>query len=419
MESGAENKQKNLNQVAIIVATVLGLVIGIFLGIKNNNALITLIFGAYALVEGIVLKLVFEHEVKKLADRFATEMHKIKEGDFSVMITSKEFGILGPVAATVNTVLSDIRNLIDGFFELALTIRSSSYTVNTVSKNAAEAVQLIAQTSNEIAKGASNQAEEAQNGVVAVEKLANQINSVYDRSNEVIVETDKITQVNTAGVKAVQSLKEKSEKNYEASEKIFSVFEKLMNTLQKITSFTESIENITEQTNLLALNAAIEAARAGEAGLGFAVVADEVRKLADQSRQSNLEIENLVESITEESKTAVKVMEDLRKTSEEQNLSVEQTKQAFTDIANAIYSIVDKFRSVSDSVNKMQEDKDEVIRAIEHISSVSEETAAASEEMSATTDSQMKAFEELHEASQHLEKLVFELDKRLKRYKIK
>lgn len=419
MGNSGEKKKTNMNQLAIIISTVVGFAIGIVFSIQTNHAYIFVIFGVFAFVEAIVLKITFELEVKKLANRFANEMHKIKEGDFSVMITSKEYGILGPVASTVNTVLSDIRTLIDGFFQLALTIRSSSYTVNTVSKNASDAVQTIAQTSNEIAKGASSQAEEAQNGVLAVEKLSDQINSVYNSSNEVIVETDKITQVNTAGVKAVQSLKEKSEKNYEASEKIFSVVEKLMKTVQQITSFTDSIENITEQTNLLALNAAIEAARAGEAGLGFAVVAEEVRKLADQSRQSNLEITNLVESISEESKIALEVMEDLRQTSEEQTLSVEQTNQAFGDIADAIYAIVDKFRSVSESVNQMQEGKDEVIRSIEHISSVSQETAAASEEMSATTESQMRAFEELQEASKSLESLVVELDERLKRYKIR
>jgi len=189
--------------------------------------------------------------------------------------------------------------------------------------------------------------------------------------------------------------------------------------VQQITSFTDSIESITEQTNMLALNAAIEAARAGEAGLGFAVVADEVRRLADQSRQSNLEITNLVESISEDSKMAVSVMEDLRKASEEQNQSVEKTGQAFGDIANAIYAIVDKFRSVNDSVTKMQTDKDEVIRAIEHISSVSQETAASSQEMAATTEAQMKAFDELHEASTDLGKLVVELDEKLKRYKLR
>lgn len=419
MGSSEEKKKSNLNQVAILVTTLVGLAIGIILSIKTNDPSIFVILGVFAFVEALCIKNILEIGVRRLADKFANEMQKIKEGDFSVMISSKEYGILGPVASTMNTVLSDIRNLIDGFFQLALTIRSSSFTVNTVSKNASEAIQLISQTSSEIAKGASSQAEEAQKGVLAVEKLADQISSVYNSSNEVIVETDRITHVNTAGVKAVQSLKEKSEKNYEASEKIFSVVEKLMHTIQQITSFTESIENITEQTNLLALNAAIEAARAGEAGLGFAVVADEVRKLADQSRQSNLEIANLVESITEEAKAAVEVMEDLRRTSEEQNMSVEMTGQAFSDIANAIYAIVDKFKNVNESLNKMQEDKDEVIRSIEHISSVSQETAAASEEMAATTDSQMKAFEELQETSNGLERLVLELDERLKRYKIR
>lgn len=66
----------------------------------------------------------------------------------------------------------------------------------------------------------------------------------------------------------------------------------------------------------------------------------------------------------------------------------------------------------------MESDKDEVITAIEHISSVSEETAASSEEMSATTSSQLDAFEELQEASKNLENLVVNLDERLKRYKI-
>ena len=195
--------------------------------------------------------------------------------------------------------------------------------------------------------------------------------------------------------------------------------EKLVQTVQQITSFTDSIESITEQNNMLALNAAIEAARAGEAGLGFAVVADEVRRLADQSRQSNLEITNLVESISEDSKMAVSVMEDLRKASGEQNQSVEKTGQAFGDIANAIYAIVDKFRSVNDSVTKMQTDKDEVIRAIEHISSVSQETAASSQEMAATTEAQIKAFDELQEASADLSQLVVELDEKLKHYKLR
>ncbi len=419
MTSNNEEKKVNANQLVTIIATVLGFVLGSIFFFVTDNALIFIVFGVFALVEAIVVRIVLEHGIIKLADRFADQMQKIKDGDFSILVVPKEYGILGPVATTVNTMLSDIKKLIDGFFQLSLAINSSSYTVKTVSKNASDAIELISHTTDDISKGATSQAEEAQNGVLAVEKLADQINSVYSSSNEIIVETDKITQVNAAGLQAVETLKDKTVTNINASEKIFSVVEKLVQTVQKITSFTDSIENITEQTNMLALNAAIEAARAGEAGLGFAVVADEVRRLADQSRQSNLEITNLVESISEESKMAVSVMEDLRKASGEQNESVEKTGQAFSDIANAIYAIVEKFRTVNNSVTKMQGDKDEVIRSIEHISSVSQETAAASQEMAATTEAQMKAFEELSEASENLSQLVVELDEKLKRYKLR
>lgn len=419
MKENNEQKKANSNQIVTIIMTILGFVIGLLFYIRTKDWLIIIVMGLFALVETVVVRYVLELRIKKLADRFTEQMQKIKEGDFSILIIPKEFGLLGPVASTVNRMLSDIKKLIDGFFHLSLAINSSSYTVNTVAKNALDAIRLISHTTDDISKGATSQAEEAQNGVLSVEKLSGQINAVYNSSNEIILETDKITQVNTAGLNAVQSLKEKTVTNINASEKIFSVIEKLVQTVQQITSFTDSIESITEQTNMLALNAAIEAARAGEAGLGFAVVADEVRRLADQSRQSNLEITNLVESITEDSKMAVSVMEDLRKASDEQNQSVEQTGQAFADIANAIYAIVDKFKDVNEAVNKMQNDKDEVIRSIEHISSVSQETAAASQEMAATTETQMKAFEELQDASVNLSKLVAELDEKIKRYKLR
>lgn len=419
MKKEKEERKRDINKTSLIIAVIVGAAVGILFSILTRNWLIFVAFTAFAIAEGLLVRYALERSIKKLADKLAIELNKIKQGDFSILIASKEYGILGPVASTLTAVLSDIRKLVDGFFQLSLAINSSSYTVNKVSKNASEAIRLISLTTDDISKGATSQAEEAQNGVLAVEKLADQINSVYASSNEIIEETDKITLVNAAGVDAVKFLKEKSETNYIASEKIFSVIEKLVQTVQQITSFTDSIENITEQTNLLALNAAIEAARAGEAGRGFAVVADEVRKLADQSRLSNLEITNLVESISEDSKMAVTVMDNLRKASKEQSLSVEQTGQAFEDIADAIYAIVNKFRSVNESVNKMQQDKDDVIRSIEHISSVSQETAAASQEMSATTESQTQAFDELREASVNLGELVVTLDEKLKNYKLR
>lgn len=413
-----EKKKVDLNKLVLIVTTLVGLVIGILVSLITTKWIVLPIFPAFGFAVALVVRLAFEISIKNSATKFSKEMQRIKDGDFSVFVNPKEYGILGGVASTVNSVLSEIRNLIDSFFKLSRLIKSASFTVDEVSQGTFDAINSIAKTVEDISQGATSQAEEAQNGVLSVEKLSVQINSVYESYSDISKETEKIGHVNTAGAEAVEVLREKSQTNFSASEKIFAVMEKLVNTAQQISSFTSTIENITEQTNLLALNAAIEAARAGEAGLGFAVVADEVRKLADQSRASNLEITNLVESISNESKMAVQVMDVLRKASEEQIMSVDTTKKAFDDIANAIFAIVDKFKMVNESVARMQKDNNEVIQSIEHISSVSQETAASSQEMAATTETQINSFAELQEASKSLNSLVIDLDNKIKKYKL-
>ena len=69
--------------------------------------------------------------------------------------------------------------------------------------------------------------------------------------------------------------------------------------VSKINELADTIMEITDQTMLLSLNASIEAARAGEAGRGFSVVAGEIGKLAEQSSQTVLGINKIVEEVNE------------------------------------------------------------------------------------------------------------------------
>lgn len=411
-----EIDQTKLNSIASIIVGLIMSVIFVLITKKVAEAFLVLLT---AIVTTMVIRVCNNIVVRRTADRLATDIDVIKQGDYSKFIDSKSFGMLAGIASLINAVLSDIRALIEGFFTLSLSIIQASRKVGTTAREASAAITEISKTMDEIAKGASEQAQEAQQGVQLVEKLSDQINFVYRSYSSVMEETNNIHSLNDIGLKSVTILRAKSEENFNTTEKIFSVVEKLTNTTKDIGIFVQSIEDIAEQTNMLALNAAIEAARAGEAGKGFAVVAEEVRKLADQSRQSTEEITTLMESISEESQLAIQAMEMMKKASQDQSIAVDSTNRAFGDIANGIESIVNKIKDVNEAVTRMQADKDDVIVAIENISSVSQETAASSQQVAATTELQLKAIEEMQTAAAQLDVLVQELDKKLKKYKLR
>jgi methyl-accepting chemotaxis protein len=412
--------EKPQRDIALIITLIISVVFSVIAVIfRNAYAVSVILIIAASFVSLLISRVFINSKVKKESTTFSSELDHIKRGDYSRMMDSKSHGVLSGVSSMINSVVSDIRSLIESFFSMSLAIIQSSRKVNLTAEAASGAIQEISKTIDEIARGASNQASEAQSGVQVVEKLSEQINFVYESYSGITKETTKISELNKTGVQSVSILKEKSKESFDATEKIFSVVENLTNTTKDIGKFVESIENIAEQTNLLALNAAIEAARAGEAGKGFAVVADEVRKLADQSRTSTEEINNLMQSIQDESHLAMESMSNMKMVAKQQNIAVEQTGNAFATIANAIDTIVTKIGDVNHAVNKMQNDKSEVISVIENISSVSEETAASSEQVAATTENQLKLISEMQDAAKDLDALVRELDVKLKKYKLR
>ena len=72
---------------------------------------------------------------------------------------------------------------------------------------------------------------------------------------------------------------------------------KVSDDAKEINNVLSFIKEIADETKMLGLNAAIEAARAGEAGRGFGVVAEEIRKLSDQSKQTVVQIKELLDRV--------------------------------------------------------------------------------------------------------------------------
>ena len=134
-----------------------------------------------------------------------------------------------------------------------------------------------------------------------------------------------------------------------------------LNAVEQINELANDIMSITSQTNLLSLNASIEAARAGEAGKGFAVVAGEIGALADQSKETAMNITEIVAASNESvanvrdqvSKLIDFIKNDVISSFEVFSAQSQHYDEGINTIKQSVAEIGEAMESLTESINEI------------------------------------------------------------------
>ncbi|MBU8906287.1 methyl-accepting chemotaxis protein [Desertibacillus haloalkaliphilus] len=333
------------------------------------------------------LKIRSNDEIGELADSFNTMLLKLKEIITQVRLSSEKVAASGE--------------------ELS----STSHQSSLISKQVANAIQTVS-------VGAEDQSSKASESADRIREMASGVVQVADNAKMVANSSELANKKANDGSSKIFDFITESEMIHENIHNTATKVKSLEERSKKIGEIVEVISNISDQTNLLALNASIEAARAGEHGRGFAVVANEVRKLAEQSKQSSIQIHELVTSILIETENTVLSINDTVSQSSNGVAAIKSVQPIFSDIQLSINEVTKQILEVSEATNHMSSSIEGVVTSMNEIESTSISTTSQSQQVSASMEKQLTSSKEITNSAQSLAKLADELQDLVKTFKL-
>ncbi|WMN11532.1 PAS domain S-box protein [Marivirga salinae] len=371
--------------------------------------------------------------VKYIGVRYDITEQKLKEqeiqqameeqSDVIEVIRAMAKGDLTQRVQNDSDVAGEVNSALDNLNDVLNSINNGAEVVSTSSGNLLKRSEGIKNSSNEVASAISQMAKGAQDQALRTDESSKLVDGVMKSSQEMQSKADFINKTaqdgqkrSEEGLKIIKNLVENMTGIDSSAIKTSESIAILTERAEEIGRTLNVITDIASQTNLLALNAAIEAARAGDAGRGFAVVAEEIRKLAEDSRKSAVDIEKIISDVQKDTVSAGKAIESMKTSVKEGGNATKDAESIFVEIAGSSDTTFQHSKEILSASNGQREAIEAVVKNIEQIVVVAEETAAGTQQVASSSQELNAGMVEVTDASNQLSKIAEELKSGIKKF---
>jgi len=269
------------------------------------------------------------------------------------------------------------KSLLRDVLEIVNVVKTNSAKVNKNMSLLGEDIEATASALNDINLGNDTTARSIEDQTEMTAKIQEMIVNTRDMSQEMLKESQDSENAVNAGRTAMGQLISQAAVTKETNANLASSVESLIKNANRVMEQIRDISSISSQTNLLALNASIESARAGEAGRGFAVVASEIGHLAAQTRKLTVEIQDVIQILTEDANSAKATLDTARTVSVEEAKLMDSAERGFAEIGFHMMNLSKNISNVSSQVERVLESNNAIVDSITNVSAVSQEVLAS------------------------------------------
>lgn len=366
----------------------------------------------------VALKLV------KPIERTTKEASRLADLDFTAMESGKslltrnrkdETGVMNRAISTLQRELSHVTADIN---EQCEKLHGSAGSMAQSVDETLSTVEQVEKAVNEIAQGATSQAQETQTATEQVIVMGGMIEETGVKVEELRENARKMRGASEQAMEILDALGEVNQQTKDAIAVIAKQTDVTNESAMKIKMAVDIITDIAEETNLLSLNASIEAARAGEQGRGFAVVAGQIQRLAEQSNESAQQITAIIELLIQETQRSVQTMADVKAVIEKQDENVNLTERAFGDVQEGITQSIESIRTIAQRTEELDQARVKVVDVVQNLTAIAQENAASAEETSASATEMSAIMESIDSNARSLNDVADRLHDTIAQFKI-
>ena len=376
----------------------------------RSSILLIIIIGAIIILASCIVVYFIALKIVKAIAVAQESVATLANGEFK---QTEEFADrndeLGDMIRDVNKLNDTLENIMKNIINIAGGVGSKADELSETASQISDTCDGVTDAVQEIAKGATDQAQTIQTSSENMIQLSEAIKSVADNSQNLVATAATMGEASQTSASSIGNLKDDMNSMEMSVAEIIEAMEKTNKAVNNVNEKVNNITNIAYQTNLLALNASIEAARAGEEGRGFAVVAEEIGKLATDSATTASEIKVEMQILLGQADNATKRTNDVSDICKKTSEVLESTVDTANDLINGVNTTVDGVNNISGLTQECEASKAIIVDGMASLSAISEENAASTEEtgasmeeLNATVNILAQNANELKKASQQL-----------------